>query len=162
MRKSSFLELNSIHMSKSVAEYFVLNEIIKKSLQLFIEDSGDNVRTIAGCLSRFESFENFRPIWIASECDTQIRFPTMTTDTHHVLILLSHMMGTSSKCRGQNDLFSQSLWILLKTTTDCILKTTVQIRSQLLLICAHEIQAIALNHNPCINTHLLIQSSTIE
>src|SRR5437667_8161369 len=120
-----------------------------------MKDTTDNMRCILWLLTGQERLTDFIPIRITGKGHEEIWFPEMPTDGHCILILLSHMSRTTDESGRKDNLFTQTLCIILHTASDCILKATITICTQFHLILHLKSQPVSFNTYPCINYHLL-------
>ncbi len=66
MRKTMLLKLNDMDTCNGVSKERFLMQVLKESMQLLIEDSANNVRSLRSLLARLKSSLNFWPLRISS------------------------------------------------------------------------------------------------
>ncbi len=106
MRQPTLLKLSDIDSRNRASQNMVLVNVIDQFLQLDLEHSGYQIRSILRLLSEQQRSSDFKPLGIVSECNKRIRTVGPFVDCHGILIILNHVTWTYCERRWQNDLLS--------------------------------------------------------
>ena len=97
MWKAYLLVFDDVHIRDNAAHDLLVCEHLHQFLQFEVKHLRDDVWPVCGCLSVSERAADFRPIWVACQCNEQVRFPVFSHDGHCILVILMHRARTSGE-----------------------------------------------------------------
>jgi hypothetical protein len=170
MRQATLLELHSVDIPSKFSKQPSL-DVFQQCLHLLVEYTCNNVRAISSRLGRAililqQGLLDLRPVGVGCHGEEDVRPVPTVTDGHRVLEELIHVACTALVGRGKDNeltLLPKVDWrSIILVAMEGIMKASIHLSMELLLMSPDPIQPALLHRCPCIHQILLQELASVE